>query len=194
MNYISYKEPDGKIVSGFKIKLYDVIIIGTGYYKDELAIIVYINEEHKNVKCRIIKNGIDLNLHVKNITFVNHNNRQAAKSYIELCDKMVINMRKKYSSKQYIIDNWDKDPMIINDIVAITIVEGAEFYVCNRDSVLYPTKCLMWLTEHKDLIDIILHYGNADFINKALSSNPVIKVSNETEVYKLHNYFYVDDK
>lgn len=42
MNYITYKQIDGTITSGFKVKLYDIVTLNTGYWKDKLAIVLYI--------------------------------------------------------------------------------------------------------------------------------------------------------
>lgn len=38
MNYITYKQIDGTITSGFKVKLYDIVTLNTGYWKDKLAL------------------------------------------------------------------------------------------------------------------------------------------------------------
>lgn len=32
MNYIAYKNIDGTITSGFKVKLYDIVTLNTGYW------------------------------------------------------------------------------------------------------------------------------------------------------------------
>lgn len=45
MNYIAYKNIDGTITSGFKVKLYDIVTLNAGYWKDKLAIVLYINED-----------------------------------------------------------------------------------------------------------------------------------------------------
>lgn len=77
MNYITYKQIDGTITSGFKVKLYDIVTLNTGYWKDKLAIVLYINEDKKQIKVRIIECGMNLTLKVKDVQFVNHNNRTA---------------------------------------------------------------------------------------------------------------------
>ena len=41
MNYITYKQIDGTITSSFKVKLYDIVTLNTGYWKDKLAIVLY---------------------------------------------------------------------------------------------------------------------------------------------------------
>lgn len=50
MNYITYKQIDGTITSGFKVKLYDIVTLNTGYWKDKLAIVLYINEDKNKLK------------------------------------------------------------------------------------------------------------------------------------------------
>ena len=50
MNYIAYKNIDGTITSGFKVKLYDIVTLNVGYWKDKLAIVLYINEDKKQIK------------------------------------------------------------------------------------------------------------------------------------------------
>lgn len=102
MNYVAYKNIDGTITSGFKVKLYDIVILNTGYWKDKLAIVLYINEDKKQIKVRIIECGMNLTLKVKDVQFVNHNNRTAARSYIDLCNKLSKTFRDKYTDKQYI--------------------------------------------------------------------------------------------
>lgn len=97
MNYITYKQIDGTITSGFKVELYDIVTLNTGYWKDKLAIVLYINEDKKQIKVRIIECGINLTLNVKDVQFVNHNNRTAARSYIDLCNKLSKTFRDKYT-------------------------------------------------------------------------------------------------
>lgn len=50
MNYITYKQINGTITSGFKVKLYDIVTLNTGYWKDKLAIVLYINEDKNKLK------------------------------------------------------------------------------------------------------------------------------------------------
>lgn len=67
MNYVAYKNIDGTITSGFKVKLYDIVTLNTGYWKDKLAIVLYINKDKKQIKVRIIECGMDLTLKVKDV-------------------------------------------------------------------------------------------------------------------------------
>lgn len=72
---------------------------------------------------------MNLTLKVKDVQFVNHNNRTAARSYIDLCNKLSKTFRDKYTDKHYIKDNWFTDKFIINDITADTIAKGIGQYI-----------------------------------------------------------------
>lgn len=167
MNYVAYKNIDGTITSGFKVKLYDIVTLNVGYWKDKLAIVLYINEDKKQIKVRIIECGMNLTLKIKDVQFVNHNNRTAARSYIDLCNKLSKTFRDKYTDKHYIKDNWFTDKFIINDITADTIAKGIGQYITNTDSDRYSVSAIMWLSDIKDYIDALLKYGDFDFVAKA---------------------------
>lgn len=188
MNYVAYKNIDGTITSGFKVKLYDIVTLNVGYWKDKLAIVLYINEDKKQIKVRIIECGMDLTLKVKDVQFVNHNNRTAARSYIDLCNKLSKAFRDKYTDKQYIKDNWFIDAFMINDITADTLAKATGQYITNNNDK-YSVSAILWLTEIKDYIDALLKYGDFDFVAKAF------KICNITDtrfelIRKLYNYFY----
>lgn len=186
MNYIAYKNIDGTITTGFKVKLYDIVTLNTGYWKDKLAIVLYINEAKKQIKVRIIECGMDLTLKVKDVQFVNHNNRTAARSYIDLCNKLSAAFRNKYTDKQYIKDNWFTDKFMINDITANTIATGIGHNIVNENSDNYSVRAILWLSYIKDYIDVLLKYGDFDFVIKACKINN-IKIE---LIRKLYNYFY----
>lgn len=38
MNYVAYKNIDGTITSGFKVKLYDIVTLNVGYWKINLLL------------------------------------------------------------------------------------------------------------------------------------------------------------
>lgn len=189
MNYITYKQIDGTITSGFKVKLYDIVTLNTGYLKDKLAIVLYINEDKKQIKVRIIECGINLTLKVKDVQFVNHNNRTAARSYIDLCNKLSKTFRDKYTDKQYIKDNWFTDKFIINDITADTIAKGIGQYITNTDSDRYSVSAIMWLSDIKDYIDALLKYDDFDFVAKAFKIYNITDTRFEL-IRKLYHYFY----
>lgn len=192
MNYIAYKNIDGTITSGFKVKLYDIVTLNVGYWKDKLAIVLYINEDKKQIKVRIIECGMNLTLKVKDVQFVNHNNRTAARSYIDLCNKLSKTFRDKYTDKQYIKDNWFTDKFIINDITADTIAKGIGQYITNTDSDRYSVSAIMWLSDIKDYIDALLKYGDFDFVAKAFKIYNITDTRFEL-IRKLYHYFMIEN-
>ena len=177
------------ITSGFKVKLYDIVTLNTGYWKDKLAIVLYINEDKKQIKVRIIECGMNLTLKVKDVQFVNHNNRTAARSYIDLCNKLSKTFRDKYTDKHYIKDNWFTDEFIINDITADTIAKGTGQYITNTDSDRYSVSAIMWLSDIKDYIDALLKYDDFDFVAKAFKIYNITDTRFEL-IRKLYHYFY----
>lgn len=189
MNYISYKQADGTIVTGLKVKLYDIVILSSGYWKDELGIVLYIDEAKKQIKLRVIKCGMDLTLKVKDVQFVNHNNRTAARSYIDLCNKLSKAFHDKYTDKQYIKENWFTDKFIINDVTATAIAIGIGQYITNTDSDRYSVSAIMWLSDIKDYIDALLKYGDFDFVTKAFKIYNITDTRFEL-IRKLYHYFY----
>lgn len=188
MNYVAYKNIDGTITSGFKVKLYDIVTVNTGYWKDKLAIVLYINEDRKQIKVRIIECGMDLTLKVKDVQFVNHNNRIAARSYIDLCNKLSKTFRDKYTDKHYIKDNWFTDVFMINDITADTLAKATGQYITNNNDK-YSVSAILWLTEVKDYIDALLKYGDFDFVAKAFKIYNITDTRFEL-ICKLYHYFY----
>lgn len=192
MNYVAYKQIDGTITSGFKVKLYDIVTLNTGYWKDKLAIVLYINEDKKQIKVRIIECGMNLTLKVKDVQFVNHNNRTAARSYIDLCNKLSKTFRDKYTDKHYIKDNWFTDKFIINDITADTIAKGIGQYITNTDSDRYSVSAIMWLSDIKDYIDALLKYGDFDFVAKAFKIYNITDTRFEL-IRKLYHYFLIEN-
>lgn len=192
MNYVAYKNIDGTITTGFKVKLYDIVTLNVGYWKDKLAIVLYINEDKKQIKVRIIECGMNLTLKVKDVQFVNHNNRTAARSYIDLCNKLSKTFRDKYTDKQYIKDNWFTDKFIINDITADTIAKGIGQYITNTDSDRYSVSAIMWLSDIKDYIDALLKYGDFDFVAKTFKIYNITDTRFEL-IRKLYHYFYIEN-
>lgn len=71
MNYITYKQIDGTITSGFKVKLYDIVTLNTGYWKDKLAIGQYITNTVRAIMwLSDIKDYIDVLLKYGDFDFV----------------------------------------------------------------------------------------------------------------------------
>lgn len=189
MNYIAYKQTYGTIVTGLKVKLYDIVILSSGYWKDELGIVLYIDEAKKQIKLRVIKCGMDLTLKLKDVQFVNRNNKTAAKSYIDLCNKLSAAFRNKYTDKQYIKDNWFTDKFMINDVTANTIAKGIGQYITNEDSEKYSVSAIIWLSNIKDYIDALFKYDDFDFAAKAFRIYNITDTRFEV-VRSLYNYFY----
>ena len=79
MNYID-KTKEGLVASRNVIKLYDIVQPRHGYWKDKLCIITAIKDT-RHIHCRIIENGMDMCFVVKDVAFVNHNAKTAAKAY-----------------------------------------------------------------------------------------------------------------
>lgn len=187
MNYIKYRQNSNTVSTKFKVKLYDIVIIGIGYWKEELGIVLYINESCNNVKVRVIKCGMELNLNIKNVQFISHSNKSMAKAYLDLCNKLSDNFRSRYKDKNYIRDNWDNDNFMINDITAKTITVGIGFSVYNNRDNYYSTIALEWLCDKKDIISNVIYYADIDFINKLFYNK---SKEDKDLAIKLYNYFY----
>jgi hypothetical protein len=156
MKYID-KTKDGYVTTRNVIKLYDIIQLRKGYWKDKLSIITDIKDEH--IHCRIIENGMDMCVKIKDVSFVNHNTKAAAKAYFDLCEKMKEKFVARYSDIDYIKEHFDDDPLICNDIVAKTICDGAGIYI-SSNSDRYSALAVNWLANHKELISAIIRIGD----------------------------------
>lgn len=188
MNYLE-KTDKGLITSKNVVKLYDIIQPRVGYWKNKLCIITSIKDT-KHIHCRIIENGMDMCFKVKDVTFINHNTKTAAKSYFELCERMRSKFIAKYSNIDYIKEHFDDDPLICNDIVAGTICKGAGIYVSNNPDN-YNTIAINWLANNKELISAIIRLGDKDIVEKLHSDD--IKDCGLINYIKLTNYFYGKD-
>ena len=85
MNYTD-KTKKGLIDSKNVVKLYDIVQPRHGYWKDKISIITAVNKDTKHIHCRIIENGMDMYFGIKDVSFVNHNTKTAAKAYFDLCE------------------------------------------------------------------------------------------------------------
>lgn len=188
MNYVEHTAK-GLITSKNVAKLYDIIQPRVGYWKNKLCIITSIKDD-KHIHCRIIENGMDMCYKIKDVVFVNHNTKTAAKSYFELCEKMRIKFVAKYSNIDYIKEHFDDDSLICNDIVAKTICEGAGIYITNNP-VQYSTLAVNWLAKNKELISAIIRIGDLNLCEKVHQSE--INDCGYNNYIKLVNYFYGKD-
>lgn len=188
MNYVD-KVNDGIVATRNVVKLYDIVQPRVGYWKNKLAIITAIKDT-KHIHCRIIENGMDMCFKIKDISFVNHNTKTAAKSYFDLCEKMRTKFIAKYSNMDYIKEHFDDDPLMCNDIVASTICKGAGIYISNNLDQ-YNTLAVNWLANNKELISAIIRLNNTDIVEKLHKSE--ITDCGLTNYVKLIKYFYGED-
>lgn len=188
MNYID-KTKDGLASTRNVVKLYDIIQPRKGYWKDKLSIITDIKDEH--IYCRIIENGMDMCFKIKDVTFVNHNTKSAAKAYFELCEKMREKFVAKYSDIDYIKEHFDDDNLIVNDIVARTICEGAGIYISNNPD-RYNTLAINWLADHKELISAIIRIGDIPQLMEKTHKDEIEDIGYNNYI-KLIKFFYGKD-
>lgn len=184
MNYFE-KTNKGIVSTRNVVKLYDIVQPRVGYWKDVLGIITSIKDKHIHV--RIIKNGMDVLYKVKDVSFINHNTKTAAKSYFELCETMRNKFIAKYSNIDYIKEHFDDDEIIVNDIVAKTICDGAGIYISNNPDQ-YSTLAVNWLAKNKELISAIIRIGDLDLCEKVHQSE--IDDCGYNNYVKLVKYFY----
>lgn len=186
MNYID-KTKDGLINSKNVVKLYDIVLLRKGYWKNKLAIITATKPETKHIHLRVIENGMDMSFSLKDVIFVNHNTKAAAKAYFDLCEKLRQQFINKYSDINYIKENFDTDLLICNDIVAATICKGAGIYISNNQD-RYSMLAVNWLSDNKELISAIIRLQDKFVVDK-LHSEDIAKCGLRNYI-KLINYFY----
>lgn len=184
MNYID-KTKDGLAPTRIVVKLYDIIQLRKGYWKDKLSIITDIKDEY--IYCRIIENGMDMCFKIKDVTFVNHNTKTAAKAYFDLCEKMKEKFVARYSNIDYIKEHFDDDPLICNDIVAKTICDNAGIYISSNPD-RYSALAINWLAKNKELISAIIRFGDSNVVEKFHESE--IRDCGLNNYIRLCNYLY----
>ena len=188
MNYID-KTKDGLVSTKEVVRLYDIVQPRIGYWKHKISIITAI-KDNKNIHIRIIENGMDMCFKLKDLIFVNHNNRTAAKSYFELCEKMRAQFVSKYRDINYIKENIDTDPLICNDIVASLICINAGIYISNNPD-RYNVLAINWLCDNKELISAIIRLNDKHLVEKLHKEE--IDRCGLVNYIKLINYFYGKD-
>lgn len=185
MNYIN-KTKDGLVAAKEVIKLYDIVQPRIGYWKNKLSIVTAIKDT-RNIHIRIIENGMDMCFKLKDLAFVNHNTRTAAKSYFTLCETMREKFIAKYSDINYIKENFDEDPLICNDIVAGFICKNANIFISNNTD-RYSVLAINWLCDNKELISAIIRLNDENLVEK-LHQEDIAKCGLVNYI-KLINYFY----
>ena len=189
MNYVD-KNKDSVVASRNVVKLYDIIQLNNGFWKDKLAIITAIKDT-RHIHCRIIENGMDICFLLKDILFVNHNTKTAAKAYFDLCEKMREKFIARYSNIDYIKEHFDDDTLICNDIVAKTICEGAGIYISNNPD-RYNVLAINWLANHKELISAIIRIGDIPQLVEKTHDEEIKDVGYDNYI-KLVKFFYGKD-
>ena len=189
MNYVD-KTKEGLVTSRNVIKLYDIVQPRHGYWKDKLAIVTAVKDT-RHIHCRIIENGMDMCFVVKDVAFVNHNTKTAAKAYFDLCEKMKEKFIAKYSNIDYIKEHIDDDPLICNDIVAKTICEGAGIYISNNPD-RYNILAINWLANHKELISAIIRIGDIPPLMEKTHKEEIEDMGYNNYI-KLVKFFYGKD-
>lgn len=187
MNYID-KTKDGLKDSKNVVKLYDIVQPRHGYWKDKISIITAINKDTKHIHCRIIENGMDMYFAIKDVSFVNHNTKTAAKAYFDLCEKMKEKFIAKYSDIDYIRKHFDDDIMIVNDITAKTICDGADIYI-SRNPDRYSILAVNWLANNKELISAIIRIGDVPPLMEKTYKKEIENIGYNNYL-KLTKFFY----
>lgn len=185
MKYVD-KTKNGLVVSKNVVKLYDIVQPRHGFWKDKIAIVTDVKDEY--VYCRVIENGMDLHFKVKDITFVNHNTKGAAKAYFDLCEKMKEKFIARYSNIDYIKEHFDTDPLIVNDIVAKTICEGAGIYISNNPD-RYNVLAINWICDNKELISAIIRIGDIPSLIEKAHKDEIEDIGYNNYI-KLVKFFY----
>ena len=106
MNYID-KTKDGLINSKNVVKLYDIVLLRKGYWKNKLAIITATKPETKHIHLRVIENGMDMSFSLKDVIFVNHNTKAAAKAYFDSLPDSVLNS-KEFSNARFVRNLFER--------------------------------------------------------------------------------------
>lgn len=156
MNYLEHSDK-GFVDSKNVVKLYDIIQPRIGFWKNKLAIITAVKD--KTIHARIIENGMDTCFKLKDVVFVNHNTKTAAKSYFELCEQLRGKFVAKYSNIDYIKEHFNDDPMIVNDIVATALFKNANIFISNNPNQ-YSTLAVNKLAKFKNLIAAMIEINN----------------------------------
>lgn len=189
MNYID-KTKKGLTASKNVVKLYDIVQPRIDYWKDKICIITAVKDT-KHIHCRIIENGMDMCFAVKDVSFVNHNTKTAAKAYFTLCEKMKEQFIAKYSNIDYIKEHFDDDPLMCNDIVAKTICEGAGIYISNNPD-RYNVLAINWICNHKELISAIIRIGDVPPLMEKTHKEEIEDIGYNNYI-KLIKFFYGKD-
>lgn len=138
------------------VHVYDVVRIGRGYFKDKLAICVWVDFAKRELKLKVIDNGIDITLHKNSVDFCYHNTKTAAKQWFEVIEYNCAKNTKNWSDIKYIKEHWN-DLLAKNSYTARAIAKIAQIH--RRDDDAY----LEWLEYYRRPLDIIFAYPDVKF-------------------------------
>jgi hypothetical protein len=138
------------------VHVYDVVRIKRGYFKDKLAICVWVDFAKRELKLKIIDNGIDITLHKNSVDFCYHNTKTAAKQWFGVIEHNCAKNAKNWSDIKYIKEHWN-DLLAKNSYTARAIAKIAQIH--RRDDDAY----LEWLEYYCRCLDIIFGYPDIEF-------------------------------
>lgn len=177
-NRPSMKYPDNTN----SVHVYDVVRIKRGYFKDKLAICVWVDFKNKELKLKVIDNGVDITLHKNSIDFCYHNTKTAAKQWFDVIEHNCAKNAKNWSDIKYIREHWT-DIFAVNSYSARAIAKIAEVH--RRDDDEY----LEWIEYFRGPLDVIFAHRDIESCNvliKALAKRED-KEFREDIIIKIHN-------
>lgn len=138
------------------VHVYDVVRIKRDYFKDKLAICVWVDFLNRELKLKVIDNGIDITLHKNSVNFCYHNTKTAAKQWFDVIEHNCAKNAKNWSDIKYIKEHWN-DLLAKNSYTARAIAKIAEVH--RRDDYAY----LEWFEYYHRCLDIIFAYPDIEF-------------------------------
>ena len=99
----------------------DIVKINIGYCKGLLGQVLKKIVDKNTISVKCIYNGFILTLSVKHFTFIQHCTDEEVKVFNKLSRKLIKKYINQYKNIDYIINNWNKDVMMCNNITAKTL-------------------------------------------------------------------------
>lgn len=168
------------------VHVYDVVRIGRGYFKDKLAICTWVDFLKRELKLKVIDNGIDITLHKNSVDFCYHNTKSAAKQWFQTIDYNVDKLRKLWSDIKYIKTHW-YEPLSHNDIAGRAIAKIVNYNVNSEE------RAIEFIEYWSDALNIIFAYPDVDFVLKTIDMLNVDKHYRTDIVRSIHRAAWVED-
>lgn len=164
------------------VHVYDVVRIKRGYFKDKLAICTWVDFAKRELKLKVIDNGIDITLHKNSVDFCYHNTKTAAKQWFDVIEHNCAKNAKNWSDIKYIKEHWN-DLLAKNSYTARAIAKIAQIH--RRDDDAY----LEWLEYYHRCLDIIFAYPDIEFCGVLIKDlvRREYKEFRDDIVRKIHN-------